>query len=270
MKKSKPIRVDNLRIGNRLPGRTHDNTELALDIETNGLRFPVVVSSDMTIIDGLRRTNIARAQGLETVDTVVCDEFEDTCVMLSKTTNADGQPPPWRIYELFMDTNQQQKDRGTRLRRKKANERVPGLRSREMFTTTLKLSNEGVISAIVAVYRAFYEDSDYSDAKLQAVGKIQDDLESGLITVYEARGMIQRLDLPQGMSGDIVGMASQRAALTTSLSQLAGFTKGVSKLGPLSPDFERFELELLLRGFEDERRHVIRFIKQFKERINEL
>jgi hypothetical protein len=271
MNEPESILIRDLVARDRLDREEPDIRKLAGSIKRDGLFHPILIDSDLNVIDGLRRIRAAQSLGQDSIMAIQSHTFEDTCEYLTAMTDVMGTPPYWRVYEIYTTTNQQQKDRGSRMRKlRNRTDRTPGKRSREMFTEALQLGHEGVISATSAVCRAFYfPPDDASDHHLQGLTEIRDLLERNDVTLYEAKGMISRLDIPQGMTGDIVGKKEQHETLTRLLSQLAGFTKGVSKLGPLSTDFEKFELELLLRGFEDERRHLLRFIKQFRERISE-
>lgn len=273
MNKSQPVLIENLVVRDRLPRPDPDVRTLAVSVKKTGLKVPILIDSGNNILDGLQRVLALKALGREEVHAIVCETFEDVCENLAKSVQVNGSPPYWRVFELFNATNVLQQDRGKRMRKLTRETKQTHQRSRELLAYSLGFEHEGVIGTVTSVYKACYglDGVERVTRQLKQIEEIRLSLEKGDVTLYEAKGMITRVDNPIGaLVGNITKPQEQIEAITTSLSQLAGFTKGVSRLGPLSPDLEKFQLELLLRGFEDERRHLARFIKKIKERIDQL
>lgn len=251
-----------------------DLTKLSISLRSGGegQQRPIIVDEDMNLIDGLRRVEALRLLKKTHASAVVTTTFEDTCAVLDKTRKHGylSRPvTPLRVWEIFNATYKQQKERGARLRARPGPERAAGLeiRSRAMLGEALGFHGEGILAAATQLYKSLLTNTDPS--KVEALADIRRRMEAGLLSVYSARGAISRLEKGIFLNGDIVGVADQRQALAAAVSQLNGVARGLSRIGPLGPDFTEAELQMYLKSFEDGKRHLQRFVNGLRKRANE-
>lgn len=257
---------------------TEDLTDLKNNMSANGQKQPILLDENMRLIDGLRRLHAWQTLGYNQISAVVSDNLEDTCALLSKVrlhgaSYAKGitahPVTPRRTWELFNDTHVQQKERGAELRKRRigvprsAPPIEPSLRSRAMFCQALGIGGEAQLAASALLYKAFTENKD--PARAAGLKDIQDRLEAGEMSLYEARGAVDRLGKGD-FNGDILTVDAQRSALATSLSGLSGVTKGLTRIGEINSEFTEVELQMYLKQFEQGRRDLQRFINSFRKK----
>lgn len=241
-------------------------------IDKMGLKFPIVVDADMELIDGLRRYEAMQKLGWDRVPVIICATLEESCEAIAKSVKNRQTPvTPLRGWELFLALGEQTKERSTRLRQRRTGMKRTELldtatRSRVLISEALGYKGEAFIAAATIVYKAFTSNTDPS--KKDGLADIRRKLEAGELSLYETRGAIERLGKVD-MSGDIVDINQQRNALSSALSQLTGLTKGTTRIGELNPDINQAELKLYIKGFEDGRRDLQRFINSLKKRVTE-
>jgi hypothetical protein len=250
--------------------------DLVADIQKYGMKFPLLVDQDMNLIDGLRRLHVCykiRAGRLDyVVPVVVSSTFEDTCVWLTKVTRNGvyaREVTPLRAWQVFQDTYAQQKERSLRLRKRHTghprDEKLDEVvRSRTMLNTALGLGNgEAVIAAATWIYRTFTTETD--PVLVERFADIRRRLEAKELSLYETRGAIERAKHGD-FNGDIVSLSEQRQALAVALTQLTGMVKGTEHIGEINSEMSQAELQVYLKGFENARRGLHRFIKNLQKR----
>jgi hypothetical protein len=261
-------------------GSTHEEAdrlgELTKDIHENGLKMPILVDEEMNIIDGVRRfyAFYVNHSMTDPIQVVVCSRFEDTCSWLSKTVKHGVAAVPvtaLRAWQLFNDTYPQQKERGTRLRKRRTGLKRSEIlgeetRSRTMLNEALGFKGESFLATATWIYKMF--DTYQEDPiKVEKLARIRRQLEIDEVTIYEAKGMVSKVLRGGDLNGDIVGLNEQRGALATLLSQLTGMTKGTARLGELDPGLTQIELQMYIKGFETARRDLNIFVASLKKRV---
>jgi hypothetical protein len=278
-KKPQTVPIDSV-ISNRVLLDNDDISELAASIDKTGLKRPILLDEKLQLIDGLRRYEAMQKLGWDRVPVIISKTLEESCEAIAKTRlhgeAGFGALPvtPRRCWEVFTDLTDQARERSTRLRRRrvglKRGEPLPNaeeiIRSRVMIGEALGFKGEAFLAASTAVYKAFVRNND--PEKVEGLANIRWRLEAGQLSLYEARGAVDRLGKAD-MSGDIITINEQRNALASALSQLTGVTKGVARIGEPSAELNQTELKLYIKGFEDSRRDLQRFINSLKKRVTE-
>jgi hypothetical protein len=249
---------------------------LTNDILANGLKQPIIVDKDLNLIDGLRRLKALDSLSLVNefdVTVVVCETFDDTCAWISKVIKHGSKAlpvTPLRLWQIFSDTYEQQKERGNLARKRRIG--LPrGTRTADEVPRTRALLNEALgfgpgeatVSVITHLYRTFISNTD--PALEAGLTEIRHRLENGVYTPYTAKGAIDRL-MKADMRGDITGLSEQRNALAVSLSQITGANKGTDRIGEIHPGMTQAELLMYIKGFEEARRELTLFIKNLRKR----
>jgi hypothetical protein len=135
-----------------------------------------------------------------------------------------------------------------------------------MLCEAFGFEGESFLAISTLLYKRFSTNT--NPARARELAEIQRRLEADEVTLYEAKGLVERLG-QSDMSGDILTANDQRDALATAVSQLSGVTKGVARIGEVNPKISQVELGLYLRGFEEGRRNLQRFINSLRKRITE-
>jgi hypothetical protein len=256
-----------------------DLTTLANEILAHGLKFPVVVDSDMNLIDGLRRLEALESFALVedfAVQVVICHTLEDSLSWVSKAQKHGVAAAPvtaLRAWQLFSDTYEQQKQRTAEHRGlRKGRPRgewasiAPLARSRELLNEALGMGpGEAFVAVSTLVYKTFATNTD--PRREQDFLDVQRSLEAGNITIYEAKGLLDRIIKGEAVNNKITNPNDQRSALAITLSQITGANKGIALINPIHPDITTAELEILLRGFMEARREITAFINSLRKRI---
>jgi hypothetical protein len=254
--------------------RSNDDTTMLFEsIESLGIKQPILVDKDMNLIDGMRRLDVALALGMEVVPAYISSTLEDSCTAIARARKHGIAAVPVdarRGWEVFTAVHAQMLERSARLRHRrkgiKRTDPTPDIvpRSRAMLGEALGHSGEAFIAASTLLYKAFTTNTD--PARKEGLEEIQRKLEAGEMTLYEARGAMDRLG-KMDMNGDILSVNDQRDALTSALSQLIGTTKGLTRIGELNPGLNQAEIQLYIKGFEQARRDLQRFITSIKKRV---
>lgn len=269
MKNSAPI--DSL-ILSRKPDLT-DIESLIKHIYDSGIKQSVLVTTDGLVIDGVRRIAALTALGISTVPVFVATTLEEACTVIARTRNHGVAALPQsarRQWHMVTELHSLVLERATRLRKRRVGlpKSAPlerSTKSRELIADAMGLANEGTLNVLVQVYQALNEINPV-DPQGEALVQVRTLLDKGEITIYEARGRVQRL-LSAGQSGDIISIAEQRNVLATALAQLAGTVKGLDRLGELHPEFSAEEVAMYLTAYADARRGLQRLITTLKKRV---
>lgn len=272
MTKPQMVSIDSILTSREI--RAGDDTKaLRESIQTLGIKQPILVDKDMNLIDGMRRLDVALSLGLDQVPALISSTLEDSCTAIIKTRKHGIAAVPIdarRGWEVFSAVHTQMLERSIRLRQRRIGvkrteptpEHLP--RSRAMIGEALGHGGEAFIAASTLLYKAFTTNTD--PAKKEGLAEIQTKLEAGELTLYEARGAMDRLGKVD-MNGDILSADAQRDALASALSQLTGTTKGMARVGELNPALNQAEIQLYIKGFEQGRRDLQRFINSLKKRV---
>jgi hypothetical protein len=252
----------------------NDNLDaLIAHMKSYGQTMPLILDADYNLIDGLRRYFAAVNNGNKEIDVVICPTLEDTCQWLSKTVKEGTlarEPYALRLYQIFTDTYKQQQERGARIRAKRVgkprNTSVGEKRSRAMLNEAIGSGpGEAKLAQSTFMYTKFFELADDPDWG-PALKVIREKLEANELTIYAARGAMDRL-FNSDLGGNIVNLNEQRNALATALNQLAGTTKALAHIGEINPEIEMAELTRYIKGFEDSRRNLTAFISSLRKRV---
>lgn len=97
------ILVDEVKLKDRVLG-DDDISELADDIEANGLKFPILVNGDYELIDGLRRLEAVASTGATTIEAYVTNNaYEMFEILTPLQMGLDLEKRPRRFVRLYND-----------------------------------------------------------------------------------------------------------------------------------------------------------------------
>lgn len=249
---------------------------LTKSMKKSGLMVPIILASDMKLIDGLRRLQVLQNLGRTTVSAVITSTLEETAdVLRQATTHGVGAVPltPRRAWQIFAATGDQQRERGHRMRHRRAGvprdvALEPEPRARELLATALGLEGESFLATSVLIYKAVEMNTD--PVKAEVLSEIIDRLEAGTYTLYQARGALERAQKGKSAHREsVTSIDDQRDALATALSQLRGTIHGIERLGDISEQMQNVEVQMYLRGFEEGTRVLRRFINTLRKRATE-
>jgi hypothetical protein len=200
--------------------------ELVRDLKASGQKVPILVLSDFTLVDGLRRVMALNTLGAKEVDAIVASTF-DECIEALYLAHS-GQSPvqrPRRSWELYTQLKPLIDERRTRLTR----ERQVGIPRKDRPPSTHPLSRTLLDYAIgkgwdkiVQVYR-IAEEAEPTSWRRAVVR----DLEDGKITVGTAyRRILGRYPL----TGNIHTVKDQSRLVSNAARQLTGLMLTLDKL----------------------------------------
>ena len=272
MLKSQTIPIEQV-VNSRQLHPNDDLTELTESLKT-GQKQPLLLDGSMNLIDGARRLTAMANLGMTKVSVVISTQFDDTVPVLAKVRKHGllARPiTPQRLWQMYNAVQAQMVERGLLSRKRRTGlprdaylEPVP--RSRLMFSAALGFEGEAQLAAANLLYKNFETEKD--PVRLVGLMEIKRALEADEITLYQARGRLDRLGKGD-MNGDIVNINDQRDALATTLNQLTGVMKSTTRIGELNQGLTPAELQLYLKGFEQVRRDLQRFITSFRKRVKE-
>lgn len=249
---------------------------LRKSMKKSGQMVPIILDKDMNLIDGARRLQVLVTLQETTVKAVIATTLEETTeVLLQATTHGVAALPltPRRAWEIFAATGDQQRERGHRMRHRRAGLPREAVitqepRARELLATALGLEGESFLATSALIYKAFTTATD--PVRLEALTEIIGMLEAGTYSLYQARGALERLQKGEAVHKDAVtNIDLQRDALATALSQLRGTIHGIERLGDISTQMQTVEVQMYLRGFEEGTRVLRRFINTLRKRATE-
>jgi hypothetical protein len=254
-----------------------DLLPLIKSIKKVGLKMPILLDNKMQLIDGLRRLRVLQLQGVTDVPVVISSDLDTSCKVITETREhgvAAQTITPRRTWEVFSALTEQQRERGHLMRKRRVGvprgqSLIPVMRSRALIQEALGIAKESYLAVSVLLYKTAHENTNEHLAATYAT--ILEKLERGELTLYEARGEFSKVN-----EGKIVdphelatGSDAQRDALGTALSQLRGTIHGLARIGEIHPKLQQAELQLWLRGFEDNRRDLQRFINSLRKVVSE-
>ena len=199
--------------------------ELARDLKAHGQRVPILVLSDLSLVDGLRRVMALHTAGVTEVDAIVASTYEEAIEALHLAHS--GNPPDRvrRAWEIERDLNPLIQERKAKLIRQRQvgiprNERQPS--TQPLARTLMEHAIGKGYDKIVQTYRLAFA--------LKPTGwrEVIRALEAGEITIGKAydtirgktplRGNIRTVKEQKQI---VDGAARQLTALMMSLEKLA-------------------------------------------------
>lgn len=249
-----------------------DLSKLTEHIKKNGIKVPILITTQKVIIDGLRRLEAAKSLGHKDVPIVVADSFNTACDEVARARkHGVERVESWqRVWEIYRDTRPLMLDKIAMDKRQSSMNRRkqplnPGnpSRTRVMLSNALGLKTPSALQAITHVHLLAEQDSTSVGARAQeGIRKMA----TGEFTPYQADAYTRREDT---FVGDVVGLEDQRTLLASVTNTLSGVTKGVNKMGELNPKFTKEELNAYLTSLKNSRRQLTRFVRLLEEKANQ-
>ena len=238
-----------------------DISGLAKSIEDDGLQFPVLLTEDNRLIDGLRRIEAIQSLGYTSVPAIPVMLFLPAASHLKRTREhgVEAKPlTPRRIWELYKATRPlMNMSRAQRMRDGYFGKSLY-IGGRKEFIDAVGIDKESYLQAVTQLYRAAEEQhSPQSDLARELVAQVDD----GTLTVYMAMNRM----VNERRRGDIVGATQQLSALQTAAQTLAGVGHGLTKLGPLDPGLKPQHIDSVLTDLRLFRRQLIQLIHNLEK-----
>lgn len=220
---SERILIDEIKLTRGLdPGE--NLKELAQDLKTNGQKVPVLVLSDFTLVDGLRRVMALHSLGIKEVDAIVAFTFEEAvkALRLAHLGKApDRIRRSWEMYEDLIPLIMERK-------RLNINKRQAGIRRVDRKPSTMPLARTLMESAIgkgydkvVQIYRLAHS---YTPPGWREILR---DLEDGKIFVGTA---LKRIHGRTPLEGNVRTVKDQKQLVDGAARQLTGLMLSLEKL----------------------------------------
>lgn len=246
----------------RVLDKDDDIVPLAQHIAQEGLQVPILTTSDLRLIDGLRRLEAVRSLGWEYVEVTATALYTVAShnINLARVegTLAQGLTPQ-RIWDLYKDLQlmvphtralAQRGHRGGRYDR--------GLRP--ALREALGFTSDSLLQAVTQVYRMAEEDpGPRGDVARASVEKVN----AGQLTAYMAAEAVR--PGPKGFREAKVSAAQQRQSMDALVASLIGLSHSLDQFGALSPKFTKEEIEGWLAPMRQFRRRYAGFIHQVEK-----
>lgn len=254
------IPIADIWIGTRVLEPGDNLTLLTEDIKEVGLVIPVLVDHENRLIDGLRRIRAVQSLGQDTIEVVAVTLHQPAMAWIQRAREHGIQAKPLtprRIWDLYQTTRpllnatRSQASRGTR------HGRGARFGGREAFLSATGIDSESYLQAVTQIFRNAEEDSEKGRAAREVIDLVADESISPYMALEHVRQRLSR--------GDIVKAPDQERVLTTATSTLNGIDYGLSKLGPLSLDFDPGVLKDVLNDLTRFRRNLYRLIRQLEK-----
>lgn len=267
-------------------------TKLASSLRTEGVRRPITVWQDGTVISGTRRLHAALLAGEDYIPVVFVDTIEDAAKRLQADNEDDYLALPWRWSEVcrlwrtlrLLDEPaakrrvDQARRRGVELRRQtSAGKRKPGRSNTRgddyvanILGPAFNISGTGV-RRIEAIYEASIGLSKVSDKRRQLAVQIMADLDdSGNVWACYQRWLASRENLPAPRlkpvaPADPAPTARQVAAWDKALPQMEGLVAGLVELGSPNPELTWEQVGPVHARLMVVRREIEKIINRMKE-----
>jgi ParB-like nuclease family protein len=219
---------------NRALDPDDDVGKLAEHINDSGLQVPILVTSDYTLIDGLRRLKAVASLGHTTVEVVAVNMYEQAMAWIKRAREhgVEARPlAPRRIAELYaacrplMNMSRSLKMRGVQFG---TGVQVLG---RKSFLEAAGIDSEAYLQATTQIYRIAEQDTEKGRWARQVLPKV----EAGTMTVYMALDYIRR----RADKGNVVKLEEQRLIVMNTRATLTGLLYSLRQLGPLDPELNR-------------------------------
>lgn len=286
----KLVRTDLVRIP-RLRDSYGSCMKLGASIRDDGLRRPITLWRDGTVISGGRRLRAQMLMEMPRIQAVFVNTIEDAAKRLIGDNQDDYLALPWkwsevsRLWELLRRLDapaavkriDEARRRGVELRRQtQTGKRQPGRSRNHIDDYVLSVICEpfGISSTtahrIEVVYGTAYGTREASDEKRELAREVMNDIdESGNVWANYKRLMGDR-DAPVARPRPVIPVESAAAArqLTAwdrSLPQLEGLVSGLAELGAPNAELTWEQVGPVHTRLAAVRRDLEKMIKQMKE-----
>jgi hypothetical protein len=275
-------------------------TDLAESIEAEGLRHPITVWPDGTLISGSRRLRVhsllAGSPGksdYRKIRAVVVDTVEDAAKRLLNDNGDEGQSIPLkpseicRLWEILRILDEpaaarrltEARRQGAELRRQtRAGKRAPGRTNSRGKGDEYLMSvlgepfgmSESTASRLWAIHR-MAANPGLTDERRKAAAAALASIDAGESSIWAnysalVAGRPAPASLPRPVAAKTSAPASrQRAAWDRSMPQLEGLVAGLSELGPPSPDLTWDQVGPVHARLMKIRRDLEKIIKNMRE-----
>jgi hypothetical protein len=290
MNVERTIRTESVRIP-RLRDSYGSCMPLATSIRDGGLRRPITLWKDGTIISGGRRLRALLLLDEPRVQAVFVDTIEDAAKRMLADNQDDDLALPWRwsevcrLWELLrrLDAPNAAKRadaarrRGVELRRAtQAGTRKPGrIRSRsEDYVLSIICEPFGISAAtayrLEAIYHTGYGTTEAPDDKRELAREIMADIDKGASVwpnYQRLMGVRNTVTRPRPVVAvEPAPAARQLTAWSKSLPQMEGLVAGLVELGPPNAELTWEQIAPAHTRLTAVRRELEKMIKQMKER----
>lgn len=292
------MRVESVRIpGYRAtPGSCRD---LAKSIDSDGLRHPITVWSDGTLVSGERRLRAHILLGRDSIPAMFVSTIEDAAKRLLADNQDDHLARPmlpsdmcrlWSRMRILdepaaIQRSAESRRRGVHLRREvlsgaRKPGRAPGGGSGEEYLITVMSEPFGLSAATAArtdrIYRTGYTDAfDASDADRELARALMKDLDDGATSVWSAYQVLlghEKVARPKkGSTAKItsptvsVSSSKQLTALDKALPLMEGAMQGLTALGAIHKDLTWEQVGPYHARLRRIRRDMEKMINQMRE-----
>jgi len=192
-------------------------------IKREGLHFPVLLTSDLKLIDGLRRVEAYHEMGLTEIPAFITNDFVDAIDYLIEM-NKGYDIPYVRMGQIMMEMRPMMLEETARSRsrgrwRTTDPPRRHG-RAREAYAEAFHESGTAAISRLQGLYLSS------SKGNPRAVELVKQ-MEAGIISPHQA---YSRLYARPFFKGDVIDRAAQESLLRNTTQHLSAVIKGLTKL----------------------------------------
>lgn len=265
---------------------------LADDIRTNGLRHPITVWQDGTLISGGRRLRAHMLLQRPAVQAVFVHTVEDATKALQRDNDDTHLSLPWkwsevcRLWELLRRLDEpaarkradDNRRKGVELRRQTlAGKRKPGRANQrgEDHIMALMAAPFGISDAsarrVLAVYNMATGVVDATDEKRKLAQRVMDDIDQygNIWANYQRLMGIRKAPVspprPTAPPREPAAARQQLDAWSRAMPQLVGLTTGLVELGPPNPELTWDQVGPVHAQLAVVRRELEKIIRQMKE-----
>lgn len=241
------------------------------NIVRNGIKVPLLVDSDMRLMDGLRRLRIARKLGYTKVPVIICASIREAADVnddLRANSERFGFPQDWsprRIYQMYLDTVKLRVRSRSDVKRKNYDKQTMN-NYRNNLTRIVGLPNWRT-SNILSMYRTA---EDHTNPLARRMQELLRDAEDGTYTYSAAwQKYLNERDKRDFFMGEVVEASEQLRILEESVVSLSGIMRGLASLGPPSKRItstKRFKEAG--KRLAEEKAKLYRFIHLLKEKTS--
>lgn len=277
MREYRVVKVSEIKIGDR--EIRLDDTELAdltADIRQRGLQVPILVDSDLNLIDGLRRLQ-SLSPNFD-VDVVVSDEYVETLEIMRLNKKGPFRRA-WdmrRVWDFHLATTKQRKENhyfrvteGNRRKRKNlldiAGEKKPHSLSRQILGELSGMPAAEIQAGMYIFSRAYGLIKEPDPEILALTRELVAKIDAGY-NIYSARYEVEQLKNRD--KGSISTEADQRKVLQRAASSAKVLTGVFKDFATINNGITKEEAEEYLKTLWNARTDFQIIIRKLKERID--
>lgn len=211
--------------------RSDDDLEiLQKSIKEKGVLKPILVDSDYTLLDGLRRLKAVEANGDDLVPVIVAETYEEAIEAIA-AIHADVDPdtiPTHRLWELQYELTPLLTEKVATMRRTPLKERQQGRRdhsqSRKMLTEALRIQS----SSLMQVLSTMHTLSLSTGPLARYARELLDRVDSGELTVHSAKNLLVTFQRDQNAARKAADQAPILNGVTNTLPGVLSPLEGLS------------------------------------------